>query len=451
MAMTPSERKKRRQKANFKAALCIIISLVIVISAVCIFTNNDHKNINEDETKKPLFNITQKPTEPPVPTKIAEITIGSTGDVLIHSTVYNSCKTSSGEYDFNEIFKYIKPNIQNYDYFVANMEGSLGGTENGRKYSSYPLFNTPDSIATALKNAGVDCLLTANNHCYDTNAHGIHRTQQVISEMGFDYVGTATDEAQKRYFVKDIDGIKIGIAAFTYETTTSADRKAINGILVDRETDGLINSFNYDRLDEFYSTLQSQLDGMKKEGANITTVYIHWGNEYQTYANDYQKKIAQKLCDMGVDVIVGGHPHVVQPIELYTSQTNPEHKTVCAYSLGNFISNQRRNLMNLKTGHTEDGMIFEMTFSKYSDGTVIFEKIGVVPTWVHMHTANGKEYNIVPLVKDISANGAALGLNKSSGGVSSAQGSLKRTNEIVSEGVAECNEYLASVPRPDKV
>ncbi len=451
MALTREERLKRRRKANLQATLCILIALITVITAVCIFTKDNGNKKENTEDKKSFFDITKEPTEPPLPTKIAEITIGSTGDVLMHEPVYNSCKTSSGEYDFTELFQYIKPNIESYDYFVANLETTLAGNENGRRYTSYPCFNTPDSIGTALKNAGVDCFLTANNHCYDTGSHGIHRTQQIISDMGFDYVGTATDQAMKRYFVEDIKGIKIGFAAFTYETPTSPDRKAINGILVDKETDDLINSFNYDKLDEFYAVLQGQLDGMKSEGAQMKVVYLHWGNEYQTTENDYQHKIAQKLCDMGVDVIVGGHPHVVQPIELYSSQTNPQHKMVCVYSLGNFISNQRRERMNLKSGHTEDGMIFEMTFSKYSDGTVIFEKIGVVPTWVHMHYANGKEYNVVPLAADLKGNSNALGLNKSSGGVSQAENSLKRTNDLVSEGIAECNEYLSSIPRPDEV
>ncbi len=452
MALTREERLKRRRKANLQATVCIIIALVLVITGVCVFTNRDNNlKENTEDTKKAFFNITKEPTEPPVPTKVTEITIGSTGDVLIHEPVYNSVKNSSGEYDFTEIFQYIKPNIESYDYFVANLETTLAGNENGRRYTSYPCFNSPDSIATALKDAGVDCFLTANNHCYDTGSHGIHRTQQVISDMGFDYVGTATDQAMKRYFVEDIKGIKIGIAAFTYETTTSSDRKAINGILVDKETDDLINSFNYDRLDEFYTVLQGQLDGMKSEGADMKVVYLHWGNEYQTTENEYQHKIAQKLCDMGVDVIVGGHPHVIQPVELYTSKENPDHKMVCVYSLGNFISNQRKNIMNLSTGHTEDGMIFEMTFSKYSDGTVVFEKINVVPTWVHMHTSNGKEYNVVPLVTDLKSNSNSLGLNKSSNGVSQAESSLKRTNDIVSEGVKECNDYLQSLPRPDEV
>lgn len=445
-------RKEKKKNSNILSKIIVILSVIlaicVVFTSVIIFKSvNGNKDSEKAQVLKPIFT-----TEDPTPKKVTEITIGSSGDVLIHKPVYKSCYNSkTKEYDFTELFRYAKPTIEKYDYFVANLETSLAGNENGREYKSFPRFNTPDSIADALKNAGVDCLLTSNNHCYDTDGFGVHRTQKVISDLGFDYVGTVTDPANKRYIVADIKGIKMGIACFTYETTTSKDRKAINGILVDKKTDDLINSFNYERLDEFYKELQAQLNGMKEDGAEITTVYIHWGNEYVLKPNSYQKKIAQKLCDMGVDVIIGGHPHVIQPVDLLTSTTDPEHKTVCAYSMGNMISNQRRQNMNMKSGHTEDGMIFEMTFSKYSDGSVVFEKVNVVPTWVHMYTKNGKKYNVVPLVKDLDAAAEDLGLKKSSGGTKAAKGSYARTMKLVSAGVKKSNTYLSSVPRPDEV
>jgi hypothetical protein len=99
---------------------------------------------------------------------------------------------------------------------------------------------------------------------------------------------------------------------------------------------------------------------------------------------------------MGVDVIVGGHPHVVQPVELLQSVTNPEHKTVCIYSLGNAISNQRVSEMRLKTGHTEDGILFNFTLVKYIDGTVELLETSCVPTWVYM-VGNKQSYTIFPL------------------------------------------------------
>ncbi|MGN1443616.1 MAG: CapA family protein, partial [Acutalibacteraceae bacterium] len=397
--------------------------------------------------------VTEAPqTEPLVPVKENTVTIGSTGDVLIHKPILEAAYSSStGSYDFNNIFTYCSSEMKNCDYFVANLETTLAGTENGRKYSTYPMFNSPDSVADALKNAGVDCLLTANNHCYDSSALGVTRTQQVVKEKGFDYVGTRLSEQGAKYFVKNIGGIKFGFTCYTYETDPpQAGRKALNGILVDTETAPLVNSFDYNNLEAFYTDIKSQLYAMKKKGADVLVVYLHWGIEYSLSANDYQKNIAQKLCDMGVDVIIGGHPHVVQPVDLISS-TNSSHKTVCIYSMGNMVSNQRRQYMPIKDGHTEDGVFFEMRFAKYSDGSVVFERIRVIPTWVHLYTEGGKSvYNIVPLSYDLDSKADSLGLNKSSTGLSLAKASYERTMNLVGEGVRKCNAYLSSLPTPDE-
>ncbi|MCM1365220.1 MAG: CapA family protein [Faecalibacterium sp.] len=388
--------------------------------------------------------------EPAVPVKVSEATIGSSGDVLIHVPIFNAAYSSSTKtYDFSNIFTYSSAQIKDCDYFVANLETTLGGTENGRKYTGYPMFNSPDSITDALKDAGVDCLLTANNHCYDTSSSGVIRTQQIVKAAGFDYTGTRMNETDKQYLVKEVNGINFGMVCYTYETETKQEnRKALNGILVSEETADLINSFDYTKIDEFYSEMRSQIQKMKNDGAEVLVAYLHWGNEYQLQADSHQKEIAQKLCDMGIDVIVGGHPHVVQPVDLITS-TDGTHKMVCVYSMGNMVSNQRRNLMGLKTGHTEDGMIFKMTFSKYSDGTVVFEKIKVIPTWVHLYTSNGKSvYSIVPLGKSMDSKAEKYGLTKSSNGLSLANESYKRTMALVSDGVKKSNNYLKSVPKP---
>lgn len=388
-------------------------------------------------------------TEPPTPQIESLVTIRSAGDVLIHIPIYQNAKQSDGSYNFDHIFTYSESLIESSDYFVANLETTLGGTD-GRSYSGFPRFNSPDSIVTSLKNAGVDCLLTANNHCYDTNGSGLLRTLDVVDKAGLDHTGTRKNEDEKQYFVKNISGISFGFACYTYETPTTQGRKALNGLVVDTATAPLVNSFNPNSLDSFYEEIKENLAKMKKQGAEVTVVYIHWGEEYQLTQNAKQQEIAQALCDMGVDVIIGGHPHVVQPIDLLTS-TDGKHKTVCVYSLGNFVSNQRRNLMGLKTGHTEDGLIFEMTFSKYSDGTVVFESIDAIPTWVHLYSENGKKvHSIVPLQGDLSENAERLGLNKTSDGVSQAKASLERTNAIVSKGEKKCNDYLKSVTKPDE-
>lgn len=438
---------KKQAKRSVSAPFVILVVLFsLCITGVAVFSG-----ISVQERLVPAdADVLTAPTEPPVPVKVSEATIGSSGDVLIHVPIFNAAYSSSTKtYDFSNIFTYSNSEIKNCDYFVANLETTLSGTENGKKYSGYPRFNSPDEITTALKDAGVDCLLTANNHCYDTSSSGIARTQQIVSQTGFDYIGTRTSDTENKYLVKDVNGINFGMVCYTFETENKQEgRKSLNGILVDEESANLINSFDYANLDKFYTEMEEQITLMKNAGADVLVAYMHWGNEYQLEANSRQKDIAQKLCDMGIDVIIGGHPHVVQPVDLITS-TDGSHKMVCVYSTGNMVSNQRRQHMGLKTGHTEDGMIFEMTFSKYSDGTVIFENVEVIPTWVHLYTSGGKSvYNIVPLSDDMDSKAEELGLDKSSNGLTLAKGSYERTMKLVADGVEKSNDYLQSVPRP---
>lgn len=442
--------KAARKKTARAIVGFLVIFLVLVFAYFSVEESLPFSFTQENTTSTTSATTTSEVTTlPPVPEIESTVTIRSAGDVLIHIPIYQNAKKSDGTYDFSHVFTYSESLMESCDYFVANLETTLGGTD-GRSYSGFPRFNSPDAIVTSLKNAGVDCLLTANNHCYDTNGSGLLRTLDVIDKAGLDHTGTRKDESEKQYYVKNIGDINFGFACYTYETPTSQGRKALNGLVVDTKTAPLVNSFNPNSLDSFYEELKTSLAAMKKQGAQVTVVYIHWGEEYQLTQNAKQQEIAQALCDMGVDVIIGGHPHVVQPIDLLTS-TNGKHKTVCVYSLGNFVSNQRRNLMGLKTGHTEDGLIFEMTFSKYSDGTVVFEEVDAIPTWVHLYSENGqKVHSIVPLQGNLSDKAQSLGLNKTSDGVAQAKASLDRTNAIVAQGEKKCNDYLKSVTRPDE-
>ena len=174
-------------------------------------------------------------------------------------------------------------------------------------------------------------------------------------------------------------------------------------------------------------------------------VFIHWGEEYKIVENNYQNTIAQKICDLGVDVIVGGHPHVVQPIELLQSATDPEHKTVCIYSLGNAVSNQRIHEMDLKTGHTEDGVLFSVTFEKDPEtGAVDLSAVDVLPTWVALDSRNGKlEYNILPLA-DADRESWKEAFNLDDATFSLCEASYDRTMAIVGPGLQQVNAWLAS-------
>lgn len=442
---------KTKTKRTFATALTAFVALALCLCAVFFIGENYRITPPDDaaaDATATAVTTAEATTAPAAPTLTSTVTVRSAGDVLIHVPIYQNARKSDGSYNFDHLFTYSESVMEGCDYFVANLETTLGGTQ-GRNYSGFPRFNSPDSIVTSLKNAGVDCLLTANNHAYDTNGPGVKRTLEIIDKAALDHVGSRKNQQEKTWILSDVKGIRFGIACYTYETPTTEGRKALNGLVLDTETAPLINSFNYSKLDNFYSELKEAMAQMKKQGADVIAVYLHWGNEYQLSPDENQKAIAQKLCDMGVDVIIGGHPHVVQPIDLITS-TDGKHKTVCVYSMGNLVSNQRRNYMSLKTGHTEDGLIFEMTFSKYSDGTVTFDSVKAIPTWVHLYSQGGRQIHaVVPLQGNLDERADELGLNKTSNGLSLAKASYERTMELVGQGEKKCNAYLSSLPKPD--
>ena len=199
-------------------------------------------------------------------------------------------------------------------------------------------------------------------------------------------------------------------------------------------------------LPAFYSEVEQYLAEMESAGAEATILFIHWGQEYVLSANADQQAIAQKMCDLGIDVIIGGHPHVIQPVELLDSATDPEHKTVCLYSTGNAVSNQRLGKLNsIKTAHTEDGILFSVTFEKYSDGTVYLAEASAIPTWVNMHrNGNGKtEYNIIPLDPDHRNEWNAL-FELDDTSTKAANDSYTRTIDIIGVGLENVESYLSS-------
>lgn len=223
---------------------------------------------------------------------------------------------------------------------------------------------------------------------------------------------------------------------------------APNGVVMKDADEKLINSFNVNELDTFYQRIEGQIKEMKEQGAEALVLYIHWGVEYQLKENQHQNNIAQKMCDLGIDVIVGGHPHVIQPMELLTSTADENHKTICLYSTGNALSNQRQGLISsIKTAHTEDGIVFNFTFAKYSDGTVRVEDASVLPTWINKYkrSSTGKDvYDIYPL--DLQIEDWKTQMDMSTGTEEKARASYERTMKIVGEGMEQISDYLKNLP-----
>lgn len=384
---------------------------------------------------------TVPPTEPPI-IKESTAVIGSTGDILLHNKVIQSgYDRETGTYNYDSAFSVVSSFVSKMDYAVANLEVTLCGDDNGYEYSGYPCFNAPDAIADALKNAGFDMLLTANNHSFDTRTTGLLRTQEILRNRELEYIGTRYTEEEKNYLVKEINGIKIGMICYSYNTGVDENGIAsLNGTRLTAEATRLINTFDYGNLDAFYTKLSAELSAMRGDGAEAVMLYIHWGDEYDTTPNATQKKMAQALCDMGIEVIVGNHAHVPQPVELLTNSQDESKKTLCLYSMGNALSNIRRG-PSYPT-ETEDGMLFQVTFAKYSDGTVVVESADVLPTWVNRYTEDGVMKFQILAMDNHDKDNWQTSMNLTDELLKECQDSYNRTMEIVGSGLETANAYF---------
>ena len=407
------ERPKEPMSPRRKTLLTIIgiLSALLVVGLIIIAVLPDPTPI-EPTIEKPVVEATTEPTttEPPEeseaivepeetePVLVGTASLGATGDILLHKGVINSGKTGNNTYNFDEIFKYVTEYYNQYDIMVANMEGTLSGGDSDDDYVGYPCFNAPDAIATSLSAAGVDIMLTANNHTYDYGNTGMLRTQDVITENKMEFLGTQKSDEDDDFVIKDVNGIQIGMMAYTYESGDSNNHKTLNGIVVKQEDTQRISSFDYTDLDSFYKEVELNMSIMRNNGAEVFVMFIHWGDEYSLEHNEKQEEIANKLNVLGVDVIIGGHPHVIQPLRVLTSESG--HKTYCIYSLGNAVSNQNKNSMSdTKNGeHTSNGLIVGVTFEEWSDGRVFVKEFTLLPTYVYKTINNGKNaYYIIPM------------------------------------------------------
>ena len=439
------KQKSKRQRAIirrriFIAILSVLLAAVIALLSVVITAIVKHTNSNGDDGNSSSALQQSESTQSQIDPNavVSTATVVNTGDIILHSTVLDGAKTADGGYDFSAFFSETQRYFNSADLATANLEVTLGGTESGA-FSGYPAFNAPDSLLDVIKSSGIGMLTTANNHCYDTGLFGLKRTVQQLKMSGIEFIGTKEADTDPTYIVKEINGIKIGMVTYTYENSSGEGQKSINGNIVKSEANSLINSFNYDKIEQFYIEAQAVVNEMEQSGAEAVAFYMHWGEEYQLTANTWQKSIAQKLCNMGVDVIVGSHPHVVQPVELIYSEDS-QNTTVCVYSMGNAISNQRQELMDsCPSGHTEDGMLFYYTFEKYGDGTVALSGVDIIPTWVNKYRGgSGYQYTMYALETAETAN--TYGFDSTA--LSKAQKSFERTKSTVGEGLYECQQYL---------
>ncbi len=355
-----------------KFFICFIIILLAGFTWFSFKKHNNNSNQNievssstENESKEDI-----------------NINMSVIGDIMCHNSQYvDAFNSSANTYDFSYVFENIKKYIEPADIAIGNLETTFAGSEVG--YSNYPRFNTPEQLATNLKDLGIDVLSTANNHSLDTNYSGLVSTLDYLDKAGISHMGTyASEEAQNTILVKDVNGIKIAFLAFTYGT---------NGIPVPKGKDYCVNLIDEDFILE-------QLNLAKEQNPDLICVNMHWGTEYQTKQNSEQEDLADLLFNNGVDIILGSHPHVLQPMEKRTVTLEDGSTKDCfvIYSLGNFISGQNadntRNSAILNISITKDGETEE----------TYLNSVSYVPIYMYRASSGTKKFKVLDIEQSIS-------------------------------------------------
>jgi poly-gamma-glutamate capsule biosynthesis protein CapA/YwtB (metallophosphatase superfamily) len=303
---------------------------------------------------------------------ISYVSIAAVGDLMCHSTQFKYVAQTGGRFDFTPCFEHVKPILSNADFCIGNLETTLAGTR--LPYSGYPQFNSPDDYAAGILDAGFDMLVTANNHSNDTGEKGILRTLYVLDSIGLPHVGTYSSQAARDSArVMELNGIHFTVLAYTYST---------NGIDLPAGKSWLVNPIDS-------ALINSDMEAARQAGAEIIIVFYHFGNEYERSPSAYQQAYAGWAIENGADIILGSHPHVVQPAGYYKAQNASVDSGFIAWSMGNFISNQRDN-------YTDDGIIIQLTIEKnHHSGKLRISHAGYTPTWVYKGTDDRLKKHII--------------------------------------------------------
>jgi len=316
------------------------------------------------------FNRQPQADVQPAPTPDT-LTLMFIGDVMSHMPQVEAARLPDGTYDYAPCYRFLAPYIASADICIANMEVPLAGAP----YTGYPQFSCPDAMMSQLFDAGVDVFLTANNHTCDKGAKGIRRTIQVMDSLGIPHTGTwldSTDYFQRNPLIIDKNGFRIAVLNYTYGT---------NGIPAP-------NPFIVNMLDSV--NIFNDIATARATDADYIIVMPHWGIEYERHQNKAQAGYARYMYECGANMVIGGHPHVVQPITLENKNEQGVAQRVTAYSLGNFVSNQRKR-------YTDGGIIVKCTIVRDTTGTIRVADYEYLPYWVYKGVCQGKyQYHILP-------------------------------------------------------
>lgn len=371
---------KHIKKGNKKLLLILFIFLFIFFIFILnkfnkILRTNINTENNSAETTLSNKNTKQDTAEP------ITFTLTSLGDTLCHNTQYwDAYNSKTDEYDFSYVYEDIKNYTLSSDITIGSLETTFAGKEKG--YSNYPTFNTPDSLATALKDIGVDVVSLAGNHALDYGYTGLCRTIDIFDNIGLSHLGTyKTAEDQEKILIKDVEGVKIAFINYTYGT---------NGIPLPSGKDFCVNLIDKD-------FIKKQINQAKEQNVDMIVACMHWGTEYRTTANSEQKDLANFLFENGVDVILGNHPHVLEPMEkkTITLQDGTTKDVFVVYALGNFTADQRDEI-------TRDSAILNLTITKNSDSKISIDKVNYVPIYMYKNTnVSTHKFKILDIEKTI--------------------------------------------------
>lgn len=366
----------------FTIFLLIILLSLLAFIVISLYLPQNDSNISSVKIANPeIVNNINSEIIAPSEIKSTTFTLTALGDILCHNTQYwDAYNSSTDEYDFSYVFDDIKSYTNAGDITIANLETSFAGKDVG--YSNYPTFNSPDSLATALKGIGIDIISTAGNHALDKGFSGLCRTIDVLDSNEIEHLGTyKSEEDQKKLLFKNIKGLNVAFINYTYGT---------NGIPVPDGKEFCINLIDKD-------LIKNQIEQAKDENADIIIACMHWGTEYQTTPNDEQKELSNFLFKNGVDIIIGNHPHVLEPMEKRTVTLDDGTTKECfvIYALGNFTADQRETI-------TRDSIILNLTITS-TDGKVSIDKASYIPIYMYNNTnASSKKFKILDIEKTLS-------------------------------------------------
>ena len=367
--------RNKKKRLNYKKLFKYIFLLILLIFLLFKIPSILFAPDNEDKKENTL--------QTAIVPESTTIHMSAIGDIMCHLTnIKNAYNSTSKDYDFSNVFKNIKSYTQNADITVGNLETTFAGESRG--YTGYPTFNTPEVLGKNLKDIGVDVLSTANNHCMDKGYSGLVSTLNFLDEYGISHMGTSrSEEEQNKILVKDVNGIKIAFLSFTYGT---------NGITIPSD-----KSYSVNLIDK--ELMKKQIELAKAENVDVICVNMHWGVEYKLKQNSTQEDLADFLFKNGVDIILGSHPHVLEPMEkrTITLEDGTTKDGFVIYSLGNFVSGQIY-------ANTKSTVILDIQITKDSNGKISIDSVNYTPVYLYDKGANAKSrsrYTLIDIEKSI--------------------------------------------------